>query len=128
MSSIPFHQLKAFAAKPKKYDDEEEDDSETQDEGDDEGDKTKQIVERAKKQIENGPDAELVALVAGYEGEEGGPSGVDAESWEKACETVKEVDGEDVDEDEEHWLLVAHVYKAMGGELSSEEDEDEDED
>jgi len=83
-----------------------------------------EIVEAARRQVENGPEGALVDLVAGYEGGEAPPEGIDPDKWEAASEIVGDDDGSDPD----HWLVVAHVYKALGGEVpDGDEDEGGDE-
>ena len=88
------------------------------------------LVERAKKQIENGPEARLAAAVAGFEmaGSDDGdddaaeecPEGFDDATWEAAKHVVATA-GEDATDP----LLVGTVYRLMDGPLPAEDEDGE---
>lgn len=84
-------------------------------------------VEAARKQVERDPDDACAELVAGFSGE-GTPDGADEDKWETASEMVGPDEG-----DPDHWLVVAHVYKDIGGtmpesgEIENADEEEEDE-
>lgn len=88
--------------------------------GEDEGgerhispEETQEILTRAENEVANGPDAALVEAMTGYDGSGEPPPGFDSSVWEAATEIVGPEDypGEDP------WMVVAHVYKRLGGKV-----------
>lgn len=139
---IPPKKLKAFVDEDKKKkknvapEDEEMDEGEgTEEEGEAEGaegpdadgdrhlseEETQALLEKAEKEVENGPDGALSDAMMGYDGSGEPPLGFDSDVWEAATEIVGP---EDYQGESDPWLVVAHVYKALGGKMPGG-DEDE---
>lgn len=75
---------------------------------------TQALLEKAENEAENGPDGALVEALAGYDGSGEPPPGFDETCWEAAKEIVGP---DDYQGTVDPWLVVAHVYKRMGGEV-----------
>lgn len=88
----------------------------------------KEIAEQQASRVENGnADEDLAAKAAdvhpGENGEIEAPEwATDADLWERACKAVEALG--DVSE-EDHGVIVAHVYEALGGDVGGEENDDE---
>ena len=140
---IPPKKLKAFVDEDKKKskqappedDDEsiEGDEPEGQEEGGEGGEpedahiseeETAALLEKAENEVANGPDGALMSALAGYEGTGEPPPGFDEAIWEAACEIVGP---EDYQGDGDPWLVAAHVYKHLGGEVAEAGGEGEEE-
>lgn len=142
---IPPKKLKAFVDEDKKnaknappedeeMEGDEEEGGEEQEEGgadegaDENGDKhlseeeMAAMLEKAENEVANGPDGALSEAMAGYDGSGEPPPGFDADLWEAACEIVG---CEDYQGDADPFLVAAHVYKHLGGEVDSGEGGDE---
>lgn len=77
-------------------------------------DEAKDAFLKATNEVENGPDSDIVAAMGGYDGNGQAPEGFDPGLWEAAQEIAGVDDGADAPD---AWLLVAHVYKHLGGEV-----------
>ena len=75
---------------------------------------TQALLEKAEAEVENGPDGSLVEAMGGYDGSGDVPPGFDEATWEAASEIVGP---EDYQGDADPWLVVAHVYKHLGGKV-----------
>ncbi len=70
---------------------------------------------------EDGPDEELATLMRGYQPSTGKPPwATDAALWQRA---VLAVGPEDEEAPPGAWLVVAHLYRVLGGELAEPTDE-----
>ena len=124
---IPPKKLKSVAAQQKKAKRPPDEELEQVEEdapahGEDEGggerhmddDEIGEVLTKAMNEVENGPDGKLVAAMGGYDGGGEAPEGFDSATWEAAQEITGIEDGAD---DMDGWMLVAHVYKHLGGEV-----------
>ena len=100
------------------------------DEGDEGGERhlspeeTQKMLTKAENEAENGPDAALVDALVGYDGSAGEPpEGFEKDLWEAAAEIVGP---DDYQGTVDPWLVVAHLYKRMGGKVPGGAPSDED--
>jgi hypothetical protein len=133
--------LKAFAKKDEdkkgKPPEEEQDEKDTGGEDEEEGGKkgkggdedkhlsheeTQQLLSDAEQEAEESPDGALTKALAGYDGSGDAPAGFDEDVWEAAAEIVGP---DDYQGEADPWLVVAHVYKHMGGKVEGGEGEGE---
>jgi hypothetical protein len=127
---IPAHKLKAFAEqggqKPKKNleafaherDERFDEDDEIEGDGEDKqlsDEEIAKLIEKSVNEIEHsGGDPALVAAMIDYDERGEAPNGFDESLWERASNIV---DPDSFHGDGDPWLLVAHVYKRIGGKI-----------
>lgn len=98
-------------------------------EGDDEGgeghESDAEIVARVGGEVQDGNvDPQIEKLMAEYEPPDPPEWAPDAETWHRAVDAVDpDKEGDSVFDDP--WLVTAHVYKAMGGEVDEHEKEEQ---
>ncbi len=92
--------------------------------GDDEAVSDAEIVQHCGAEVQSGKgDAQLEQLMASYDPTDGKPDwATDDALWQQSVEAV-DPDGEGDSDWDDPWMVVAHVYKAIGGEVDAPEAE-----